>query len=193
MAPKRRGKPRRLVSGRYEPRFAVVAVALAMAMAACGTTSPSSLATARAPLPAGKLPSTISKMVCTPKAQREIGLALGVTAVVAAPTWSEHLYSCRYTYPDGYFTLSVKELSSWTQTFSYFRGIGSALGDVNTLPNLGQGGFSTRDGSVAIRKDWKVLLVDISGLPSPFGQPPTPSGNVAVTIADVILGCWSGD
>lgn len=193
MAPKRRGKPRRLVSGRYEPRFAVVAVALAMAMAACGTTSPSSLATARAPLPAGKLPSTISKMVCTPKAQREIGLALGVTAVVAAPTWSEHLYSCRYTYPDGYFTLSVKELSSWTQTFSYFRGIGSSLGDVNTLPNLGQSGFATRDGSVAVRKDWKVLLVDISGLPAQFGKPPTPSGNVAVTVADVILGCWSGD
>ena len=58
---------------------------------------------------------------------------------------------------------------SGRKTFSYFRGIGFTLGDVNTLPNLGQGGFSTRDGSLAIRKDWKVLLVDISGLPSQFG------------------------
>ena len=177
--------------GRYKPRLVLGAVAIAMAVAACGTTAPSSLA--RVPLPAGKLPSTISKMVCSPKAQREIGVALGVTALVDAPTWSGHLYSCRYTYPDGLFTLSVKELSSWTQTFSYFRGIGATLGDVNTLPNLGQGGFATRDGSVAVRKDWKVLLVDISGLPAQFGQPPTPSGNVAVTVADVILGCWSGD
>jgi hypothetical protein len=132
-------------------------------------------------------------MVCSPKAQSEIGAALGVKAIVAAPTWSGHLYSCRYTYPDGYFTLSVKELSSWNETYAYFRGIGSALGDVTTLPNLGQGGYATRNGSVAVRKDWKVLLVDISGLPAQFGQPPTPSGNVAVTVADVILGCWSGD
>ena len=28
-----------------------------------------------------------------------------------------HLYACRYTYPDGSFTLSVKELSSWNETY----------------------------------------------------------------------------
>jgi hypothetical protein len=132
-------------------------------------------------------------MVCAPEAQREIAAALGVTAVVETPTWSGHLYSCRFTYPSGSFTLSVKELSSWAQTLAYFRGLGSSLGDVTTLPNLGQGGYETRDGSVAVRKDWKVLLVDIAGLPAQFGRPPTPSGNVAVTVADVILGCWSGD
>ena len=26
-----------------------------------------------------------------------------------------------------------------------------------------------------------------------LGQPPTTSGNVALTVADVILACWSGD
>ena len=109
------------------------------------------------------------------------------------PTWIDHLYSCRYIYPNGSFTLSVKELSSWSQTFTYFRGLRSELGDSNTLFNLGQGAFQTRNGSVVVRKDWKVLLVDISGLPAQFAEPPTPSGNVAVTIADVILGCWSGD
>ncbi len=132
-------------------------------------------------------------MVCSPKAQSEIADALGVTAVVETPAWSVHLYSCRYTYPNGAFTLSVKELSSWAQTLRYFRALGSSLGDVNPLYNLGQGGYETRDGSVAVRKDWKVLLVDISGLPAQFGKPPTPSGNIAVTVADVILGCWSGD
>jgi hypothetical protein len=46
---------------------------------------------------------------------------------------------------------------------------------------------------VVVRKDWKVLLVDSSGLPAQFGVPSTSSGDVAVTVADVILGCWAGD
>lgn len=40
---------------------------------------------------------------------------------------------------------------------------------------------------MVVRKDWKVLLVDSAGLPDEFGQPPTSSGDVAVTVADVIL------
>ena len=80
-------------------------------------------------------------MVCAPEAQREIADALGVKAHVQAPTWSGHLYSCRYVYPNGAFVLSVKELSSWAQTLAYFRGIGSTLGDTTKLGNLGQGGF----------------------------------------------------
>jgi hypothetical protein len=46
---------------------------------------------------------------------------------------------------------------------------------------------------VVVRKDWKVLVVDSSGLPAQFGVPPTSSGDVAVTVGDVILGCWAGD
>jgi hypothetical protein len=46
---------------------------------------------------------------------------------------------------------------------------------------------------MVVRKDWKVLLVDTAGLSAQFGQPLTSSGEVAVTVADVILGCWNGD
>ena len=46
---------------------------------------------------------------------------------------------------------------------------------------------------MVVRKDWKVLLVDNTGLPPQFGVPPTSSTAVAVTVADVILGCWAGD
>ena len=46
---------------------------------------------------------------------------------------------------------------------------------------------------MVVRKDWKVLLVNVQGLPPQFGVPPTSSGDVAVTVSDVILGCWSGD
>ncbi len=167
---------------------------VATALDACSTsTTASDTSTTEAPVPAGPLPSTIAKMVCRPEAQKEIADALGVNATVGARTWVGHRYSCPYEYPTGRFVLSVQELSSWGQTLSYFHSLGNQLGHARTLANLGQGAFQTTDGSVVVRKDWKVLLVDISGLPPQFGVPPTSRADVAVTVADVILGCWSGD
>ncbi|HKH88312.1 MAG TPA: hypothetical protein VKA05_05795 [Acidimicrobiales bacterium] len=180
---------------------AAALAALALSVTACGATQhkPSSTggtqapSTTRAPLPAGKNPSEISKMVCSPKAQQEIARILGVTAHVETPTWVGHLYSCRYDYPSGSFVLSVKELSSWSETYGYFDGLGTTLGDKGALANLGQGAFTTSDGSVIVRKDWKVLTVNIAPLPAQFGKPPTSKADVAFTVADIILGCWDGD
>jgi hypothetical protein len=146
-----------------------------------------------APLPAGVHPSKISKEVCSTTAQHEMTDALGEKPVVSTPTWVRHRYSCRYQYANGSFVLSVKELSSWSQTKAYFRMLGSELGDVTALANLGQAAFQTRDGSVVVRKDWKVLLVDNSDLPARFGVPTSPKADISVTVADVILGCWAGD
>jgi len=166
-----------------------------MVGAACGTSSgqPSKAVVARAPLPAGLTPSTISKMVCSTKAEKELAATLGVSAVVGRPTWIDHLYSCHYTYPNGTFTLSVKELSDWSETYDYFDKLSEVLGKSTTVTALGQGAFATPNGSIVVRKDWKVLLVDVSGLPPKFGKPATSSADVAYTIADVIMGCWSGD
>jgi hypothetical protein len=147
----------------------------------------------RRPLPAGRKPSPIAVMVCRTKVQREIAEVLGMRAKVTGRTWVDHTYSCRYGYANGSFELSVKELSSWSQTLAYFHGLGARLGDVQLLGNLGQGAFRTSTGDVVVRKDWKVLLVDVSGLPSTFGVPPTPATDVGYTVADVILGCWDGD
>ena len=160
-----------------------------------GSVAPSgSGQTLSAPLPAGRLPSPIAEMVCRPKAEQEIAEVLGVTPVrVSAPTGVDNLYSCRYEYARGVMTLSVKELSGWAETLSYFHTLGSRFGDVGSLLNLGQGAFTEKDGSVVVRKDWKVLTVDVSGLPDQFGVPPTSSRDDAVTVADVILGCWDGD
>jgi hypothetical protein len=184
----------------------VVGVAIvlsALVAAGCGSSPPGAApspgtragtTTTEAPEPAGRLPSTISKMVCRPEAQHEIAEVLGVKPVtISTPTWIDHLYSCRYEYASGSFALSVKELSSWGQTLAYFHGLASQFGSPRTLTNLGQGAFSENDGSVVVRKDWKVLTVDITGLPPQFGVPPTSAGDVAVTVADVILGCWAGD
>lgn len=182
-------------------KIAIVLVIAALVCGACSS-APSaersstggSLAAKRVPLPAGPHPSEIAKMVCAPEAQHEISEALGVKPErVSTPTWENHDYSCQYVYDDGSFTLSVKELSSWDETYAYYDGLATQLGKSDTLNDLGQGAFQGTDGSVVVRKDWKVLLVDPSGLPAHFGVPPTSSADVAVTVADVILGCWSGD
>jgi hypothetical protein len=50
----------------------------------------------------------------------------------------------------------------------------------------------TTDGSIVVRKDWKVLYVDVSHLPAEFGQPPQSAADAALGVAATILGCWSG-
>jgi hypothetical protein len=155
--------------------------------------APSALVSAQRPLPAGRAPSEIAKMVCSRQAQKEIAETLGERASVSRPTWSGHAYSCRYKYPEGDFVLTVKELSSWPQTFAHFATLARTQGRSDSVPNLGQGAFQTGNGSMVVRKDWKILTVDISGLPPQFGKPATSRGDVAVTVADLILACWAGD
>ncbi len=153
----------------------------------------SSVGADRTPLPAGPQPSEIAKEPCQSDAQHEIADALGVKGAVTDKSWIHHRYSCNYVYRNGTFTLSIQELSSWGQTYAYFHQLGHQMGDVGKLLNLGQGAFQTTDGSVVVRKDWKVLLVNVANLPPSFGVPATASKYVAVTVADVILGCWAGD
>jgi hypothetical protein len=173
-------------------RAFLIGLLVVLLAAACGggaVVSP----TTEAPLPAGPIPSKIATMICRFEAIQEIDSAIGVKAKVSTPIWADHLYSCSYGYPTGSMVLSVKELSSWDQTDTYFEQLARQMGHARTIQGLGQGAFQTTDGSMVVRKDWKVLLVDTAGLPAQFGQPPTSSGDVAVTVADVILGCWSGD
>ena len=89
--------------------------------------------------------------------------------------------------------LSVKELSSWTQTYAYFDELAKTLHKTAPVKGLGQGAFVVSDGSVVVRKDWKILLVDISGLHGMVGSPPSSRDTVALDAASVILDCWSGD
>ncbi len=174
----------------------LVILAVMASVAAGCSASPSATArsaTSEAPLPAGNTPSQIAKMVCQREARDDIASALGITATVSNPTWIGHLYSCRYSYPTGSMVLSLKELSSLPQTNAYYQMLATTLGKSRDLQGLGQGAFQTADGSLVLRKDWKVLLVDIAGLPAQFGVPPTSSGDVAVTVGDIIVGCWAGD
>lgn len=171
----------------------VIVAALAGGCSTTGGGTASGGSTTLTPLPAGPTPSPISVQVCSKEAQREIASSLGEKAVVSSPTWVDHRYSCTYTYPSGSFSVAVQELSSWPATYAFFDAQRSTLGTQQNLGSLGQAAFQGQNGTVVVRKQWKVLLVNPVSLPSQFGKPPTSSGSVAVTVADIILGCWSGD
>jgi hypothetical protein len=142
--------------------------------------------------PARATPSISAKMICAREAQAQIGAIIGahMTAPVV-PTWTGHLYSCRYVFTKAVMALSVKELSDKTQTDGYFSSLARRLGVTTRLQDLGQGAFTTKDLSVVVRKDYKVLLVDTSGLPAIMGG--RTRAEIASLIAATIMDCWTGD
>jgi hypothetical protein len=175
---------------------AVLMVAI-LGLAGCGSAASSTATSTRGftvpPRPAGAHPSVSSKMVCAAEAQTEIQLGLGAQPThVTAATWIDHVYSCQYVYPNATITLTVKELDSAAQTARYFNDLGQRLGRRPDRIAIGQGAFLTTNGSMVVRKDWKVLDVDVSQLPASFGQPPQSASDVAVSVAATILTCWSG-
>ncbi len=176
----------------------VVAVALALVPACSSSSDTAARRTdgtvgAVPPRPAGKNPSDSAKMVCARDAQDALGVNLGVTPVqVTTPTWSDHLYSCQYVYSAGTIILSVKELNNAKQTTNYFNSFGTQLGRRPGRLAVGQGAYVLTDGSIVVRKDWKVLSVDVSRLPAQFGQPPQSAADAALSVAATILSCWSG-
>jgi len=169
-------------------------------LAACGssggakaaTSAPS--ATPGALLTVGTNPSTSSKMVCG-EAKGDIAASLGVKPTrITTPTWVDHVYSCSYVYPNGSFTLSVKEVDGIANAAAYFRSLKTTLGvePGAEAPTLGQGAFVTKDGGLVVQKDNKVLTVDVSKLPAKFGNPAQSPTAAATSIGGVIMGCWTG-
>jgi hypothetical protein len=172
-------------------RTALVVLAALFAVGCSAASTPSMVASS--PEPAGPNPSESAKEVCAPDAQREIALSLSMqpTAPIT-PTWTNHLYSCRYSYAVGGFTLSVKELSDQAATDAYYGSLRTNPADQVALRGLGQAAFAGPDGIIVVRKDYKVLRVDATGLPAQFGQPPMTRAEAARRIASDIMACWNG-
>ena len=131
-------------------------------------------------------------MICSTEAQEDIAASLGVTAKVSAPTWVDHVYACNYVYRNAMFKLAVTELSSSTQTTAAYNAFATRLGRSPEIVNFGDGAFLTTNGSVIVRKDFKVLEIDVSLLPPRFGQPPQDRADVALSIAATVMACWPG-
>jgi hypothetical protein len=131
-------------------------------------------------------------MICAPEAQKDLSSTLGTkTTSPIVPKWTDHEYSCRYGYAQGSFRLAVKQLPNPSATGRYFGARAARLGKRQTLQGLGEGAFTTTDSSVVVRKDNKVLTVDVRDLPPRFGNPPDTRANVAISVAATIMGCWT--
>ena len=140
-------------------------------------------------------PSASTKMVCGKEASRQIAESLGLQATrVTAPIWADHVYSCNYVYPKGSVKLSVKELVSAKATTAYFSGLANRLGRAHVENGLGRAAFVAKNDDVVARKDYKVLLVDVQGIPAAANAflPVMKRSEVALNVAVAILGCWNG-
>ncbi len=83
----------------------------------------------------------------------------------------------------------MKELDDVPQTDAFFDGLKTTLGDVGKV-YLGEDGFQATNGSIVVRKDNLVLLVDASKL-ADHPSPRSPS-EVAVNVASIVMACWVG-
>ncbi len=180
-------------------RGSVCGLVLIFVLAACGggtATSPTADKSARPRVleVAGSQPSLSARMICADEGAREIAATVGTETVrPRVGRWHEHLYSCDYAYRDGrVMALSVKELSSAAETIAYFDALGRRLGRMRSLQGLGQDAYQTSNGATVVRKDYRVLLVDVSRLPAQFGTPSSPRADVSLSVAATIMGCWTG-
>jgi hypothetical protein len=176
----------------------VLGILVACTATACGSSSSASRTATpttvdAAPQPAGNTPSESARMICAKGAQAELAGVLGRKAThITDPTWSNHVYSCDYVYPQGTVTLSVKELDDKAGTTSYFDTLGTLLGRLPDDVPIAQGAFQTPNGSMVVRKDFKVLFVDVGHLPDGLNQPGLTAPDVASAMALTLLHCWQG-
>jgi hypothetical protein len=168
-------------------------VLAAVVLLAAGCSSPGPASTRPTSVASSGGPSVSALMVCSSGAQADIQEAIGVgLSTPPASTFDNGLFTCDYAYPTGTMVLTVKDLANQADTDAYVKNARDGLTSVKDLPGLGQAAFSDNASTVYVVKDFKILKVDTSGLPDPFGQPPHTRYTVAVAVAAAIILCWTG-
>ena len=179
--------------------FAAGLAVLAALLAGCGGQAPPSVPQ-NAPqvgpavvtaLP--DVPSPQAEMVCLPEAQQDIQDIIGVVPTAVGPIqYANHTSTCRYAYSNGAFTLVVQDLPNDITTTRTYEAHAGKLGRVEKIDLPDAEAYTTNDGSIVLRRDTKVMLVDVTQLPGTFGNPPSPRGDAARLIMKAVLNCWVG-
>jgi hypothetical protein len=173
----------------WRTRTALVAVVAGLALVAgCSRATP---AAAPVVVAIPSRPSAAAVMVCAPEAQADIQEAVGVSpASPPVQSYVDGVLTCRYPYADGALVLTVRDLPDVPAATAYLSSLRAAADHPVDAQGIGQAAFTVVGGSVYVRKDAKVLTVDVTGLPAMFGAPAKPRSALAVTVAAVIMNCW---
>jgi hypothetical protein len=175
---------------------------VAMGLAGCSSTAAQSDSATTAPARTtttiytfeGHTVSSQAHIVCSSDAAGDLVDALAVkTTMTPVPGWSDGAYTCTYTYAGGaHLVLSVRDLASDAAAISAFDALAHTLGRTNQPINLGAGqAFLTPAGNAVVQKDSHVLVVDVSGVPATWLNPPQGRAQVATAVATTIMGCWT--
>ena len=162
--------------GRHQrPAAAIAAVVAALAaVAGCGG-EPAPVGPPPGQAPAAAVPDAPSpqaEMVCQPEAQQDIQDLIGVVPTKVGPIqYTNHTTTCRYAYADGSFTLVVEDLPNDITTTRTYEALAGKLGRTTSFDLPDAQGYSTSEGSVVLRRDTKVMLVDVTGLPAHVRRP----------------------
>ncbi len=172
-------------------RAMLIGCALALVAGACAGARASSTADSAARANA-TTPSAATKMICAGDARHEIEAEVGArTSQPVVGRWREPRYGCAYVYGNGRLTLAVAQLRDDVGARSYYESLAGRLGHGRSLTGLGRAANVTAAGPVIVLKDNAVLTVDPRGLPARFGTPPDTRSDVAITVASIIMGCWT--
>ena len=136
-------------------------------------------------------PSATELTVCSAQLAQQISALLGEQpSRTQAGSWSAHVYSCRYSYRDGGFTLAVRESPGQAATDAVFAAQRRAAGPTSAQTGLGQQAFTEPDGTVVLRDGFDVLTVGAGTLSAAPGYPPRPRAAALHMIAETVLSAW---
>ena len=175
-------------------RFVLVLGTLGLLAAGCSATAaPAAAPATRTPAPSvsTQVVSAAAQLICSDEAGADIEKSIGIsTTQPVTPSFEQQVYSCRYIYDGGTMVLSVREYADKAATDTGWAADRTSAAPATDLPAIGDAAFAGPDGSVFVRKDAKVLHVDVSGLPPRFGIPSRTKAGIAQIIAVVIMNCW---
>lgn len=141
-------------------------------------------------------PSQAAQMVCGTSVRQTIVSTLHPSGLpVPASTWSDHVFTCRYSLADGPLVLRVTESADIPTAMRYSetaRAAAAPTEPITGLANLGLPAYRNDRGVVIFTKDAMTLEVDASQLPSQLGSQHITSSDFAYQLATNVLACWTG-
>ena len=136
-------------------------------------------------------PSAIEQLACSAQLAQQLSSLLGEQPTrTQTATWSGQVYSCHYRYPDGAFTLAVRESAGQAATDRVFAAQRRAAGRTTAQLGLGQQAFAEPNGTVVLRDGFDVLTADAGTLPAAPGHPSRPRAAALHMIAETVLAAW---